>query len=143
MLNDFVSGEMEHAIVTCDRAESPDLIVIEGQSALRNPSGPCGGELVISGQARGVVLQHAPGRRDFKGHPGFPIPPIEEEIEVVRLYGSRVLAVTLNNDRISPEELVAEQRRLRERLGIPVVRPIEEGVGELLPAIRQFISTGR
>src|SRR5262249_50889360 len=129
--------------VTCDRAESPDLIVLEGQSALRNPSGPCGGELVISGQARGVVLQHAPGRLEFKGHPGFPVPPIEEEIELVRLYGARVLAVTLNNDRISPEGLVAEQERLRERLGIPVIRPLEEGVGALLPALRQYIATAR
>ncbi len=59
--NDFVSGELEHAIVSCARERSPDVIFLEGQSALRNPSGPCGSELLLSAGARGVVLQHAPG----------------------------------------------------------------------------------
>jgi len=42
-----------------------DLILLEGQSALRNPSGPCGAELMLSGGARGVILQHAPARKFF------------------------------------------------------------------------------
>ena len=36
-LNDFVSGELEHAILTCYEETNPDVILIEGQSALRNP----------------------------------------------------------------------------------------------------------
>lgn len=36
-LNDFISGEMEHAIVTCYEEVNPDIIFIEGQSSLRNP----------------------------------------------------------------------------------------------------------
>ena len=59
--NDFVTGELEHAIVSCAKALTPDLILIEGQSALRNPSGPCGSELILAAGAKGVVLQHAPG----------------------------------------------------------------------------------
>lgn len=39
-LNDFISGEMEHAVVTCYHEAEPDIIFIEGQSSLRNPSGP-------------------------------------------------------------------------------------------------------
>ena len=65
--NDFVSGELEHAIVSCARELDPEVIFLEGQSALRNPSGPCGSELILSGGARGVVLQHAPGRHYFDG----------------------------------------------------------------------------
>ncbi len=53
--NDFLSGELEHAIVCADKERSPDLIVLEGQSALRNPAGPCGAELMLSGGARGVI----------------------------------------------------------------------------------------
>jgi uncharacterized NAD-dependent epimerase/dehydratase family protein len=140
VLNDFVSGELEHAIVSCDSALSPELIVIEGQSALRNPSGPCGSELVVSGQARAVVLQHAPGRRDFKGHAGWLIPPIEEEIDLVRLLGARVVALALNGQYLAPEAVVAEQRRLGERLGLPVIRPVEEGVDALVPLLRQYLA---
>ena len=67
IVNDFVPGELEHAIVRCDREVEPDLIVIEGQSCLRNPSGPCGAEMLLSAAARGVVLQHAPGRDYLEG----------------------------------------------------------------------------
>ena len=67
IVNDFVSGELEHAIVSCDREVRPDLMVIEGQSSLRNASGPCGAEMLLSAAARGVVLHHAPGREYIEG----------------------------------------------------------------------------
>jgi uncharacterized NAD-dependent epimerase/dehydratase family protein len=64
-LNDFVSGELEHAIVSCWKETKPDILFLEGQSALRNPSGPCGLELLISGNAKQVVLIFAPKRKYF------------------------------------------------------------------------------
>ena len=51
--NDFVAGELEGAVVACDQEARPDLIVIEGQSSLRNPSGPCGAELLVSAGCAG------------------------------------------------------------------------------------------
>ena len=65
-LNDFISGEMEHAIVQCWLEAKPDIIFIEGQSALRNPSGPAGSEWIISADANAVVLQHNPPRKQYK-----------------------------------------------------------------------------
>jgi uncharacterized NAD-dependent epimerase/dehydratase family protein len=145
VVNDFVSGELEHAIVRCDREASPEVMLIEGQSSLRNPSGPCGAEFLVSGGARGVVLQHAPGRRFFEGYAeeGFAIPPIEEELQLIRLYGARTLAVTVQGNDLEAEALSAAQRELEERLGVPVVRPLEEGVERLVPVIRQFIAEER
>jgi uncharacterized NAD-dependent epimerase/dehydratase family protein len=139
VINDFVSGELEHAVVSCDRAESPDLIVIEGQSSLRNPSGPCGAELLVSAQARHVILQHAPGRACFRGRERWRLPPIDEEVALIRLYGSEVIAVTLNGENISGGALVEAQQELASRLGLPVVRPLEEGGQALLPAVRRLL----
>jgi len=140
--NDFVSGELEHAIVSCWKARHPDLILLEGQSAMRNPSGPCGSEFLLSGRAAGVILQHAPGRAYYEGLEefGLRIPPVADEIDLIRRYGARTLAVTLNGEGMSPEALRAEQQRLRWALGIPVVRPLEEGVGALLPVVREFLA---
>ena len=136
VINDFVSGELEHAVVSCDRAESPDLIVIEGQSSLRNPSGPCGAELLVSCQSRAAILQHAPGRSCYRGRVGWPLAALEEEVALIRLYGAEVLAVTLSGEGMSAEALVDSQRAIGERLGLPVVRPLEEGVGVLVHLVR-------
>jgi uncharacterized NAD-dependent epimerase/dehydratase family protein len=139
--NDFVSGELEHAIVSAHRECSPDVIFLEGQSGLRNPSGPCGSEYILSGQARGVILQHAPARRCYSGleELGCRIPPITEEIELIRLLGAKVLAVTLNGDGLAPGELGAERDRLCEVLDRPVVLPLEEGVDALIPMVSRYI----
>jgi uncharacterized NAD-dependent epimerase/dehydratase family protein len=144
VVNDFVSGELEHAIVSCDRNESPDVIVIEGQSSLRNPSGPCGAEMLVSGQARGVILQHAPGRLCFRGRDdGWPVPPVAEEIALMKLYGAEVLAVTLNGERLSPAALIEAQRALATELSLPVVRPLDEGLGALVPVVRRYLERQR
>ena len=143
--NDFVCGEIERALVACDRECSPDVMVIEGQSALRNPSGPCGAEFLLAGQTRAVVLQHAVGREFFEDyeHLGLRIPEPADEIDLISRYGARTLAVTLNGRDCAPERLRAEQRRLGTELGIPVVCPLEDGVAELVPVLRGFIDGER
>jgi uncharacterized NAD-dependent epimerase/dehydratase family protein len=140
--NDFVTGELEHAIVCCAKALEPDVILIEGQSALRNPSGPCGSELILAAGARGVVLQHAPGRLFFDGFEKeeLRIPPIEEEIELIRLLGARTLALALNGKGMTPEELRKSGAELERSLGIPVALPLEEGVGSLVPVLERFVA---
>jgi hypothetical protein len=40
-----------------------------------------------------------------------------------------------------PEALRAEQQRLRWGLGIPVILPLEEGVGALVPVVREFLAS--
>jgi len=139
--NDFVTGELEHAVLSCAKALSPELILLEGQSALRNPSGPCGSELILAAGARGVVLQHAPGRRFFEGfeEEALAIPPIEEEMELVRVLGARVLALTLNGKGLSREALEAARDDLARRLRVPVALPLEEGVDALVPVLSEFV----
>jgi uncharacterized NAD-dependent epimerase/dehydratase family protein len=132
-LNDFVGGELEHAILSCAREVDPELILIEGQSALRNPAGPCGAELLLSAAARGVVLQHAPGRRFYEGLEkiGYEIPPVTDEIELIARYGVPVLAVTLNSEGLTGEEAQEQRERLEAEFGLPVVLPLVDGVGRV------------
>src|SRR5262245_52314442 len=143
--NDFVTGELEHAIVSCARELHPDVIFLEGQSSLRNPSGPCGSELVLSGGSRGVILQHAPGRVFFEGHEkeGCRIPPVDEEIELLRLLGARTLALALNGQHLDTGELRSAAAGLERRLGVLAVLPIEDGVDALVPAVREHLARER
>ncbi len=140
-LNDFISGEVERAVVECDRESKPDLILIEGQSALRNPSGPCGAEFILSADAKAVVLQHAPGRLYFEGTEAYHyrIPPIESEIALIRAYGAEVLAVAINEENLSDEAAESWRAETEARLGIPVIRPLKEGVERLLPVVKAYL----
>lgn len=139
-LNDFVSGELEHAVVSCWNETRPDLILIEGQSALRNPSGPCGLELLISGNARYVILVHAPKRKYFDNEPHWGlIPPVESEIEIIRKFGSELLALALNTEDCTPEEALAYQQHYQSLLEVPVLLPIQQGVGHILPVIKALL----
>lgn len=139
-LNDFVSGELEHALVTCWRETSADVLLIEGQAALRNPSGPCGSEFLVSGNARYVVLVHAPKRTYYDHDPAWgEIPSVESEIALVRAYNSEVIALALNTEDCTNEEAITYQHEYFERLGIPVLLPLQEGVDEIIPIIQSLI----
>lgn len=138
-LNDFVSGELEHAIVSAWKEAAPDLIFIEGQSSLRNPSGPCGPEMLISGNAKHVVLLFAPKRRYFDHIEAWgPIPTVESEIDLIEKYGSRVIALAMHTEGCAPEEARELQEAYQARLRRPVLLPIEEGVGKLIPVLREL-----
>ena len=136
--NDFVSGELERAVVACDREARPDLILLEGQSALRNPAGPCGAELLLSAEARDVVLQHAPGRRFFADQEtlGNEIPPLSGEIDLIGHYGARVLGVALNHEHLESARRAAVCAEIAAATGLPTVYPLLDGVAPLVEALR-------
>jgi uncharacterized NAD-dependent epimerase/dehydratase family protein len=141
-LNDFVSGELEHALVSCWRETGADVLLIEGQAALRNPSGPCGSEFLVSGNARQVILVHAPKRTYYDHDPAWgKIPPVESEIALIRAYNSEVIALALNTEDCTDEEAFAYQKEYADRLGIPVLLPLQEGVDAILPVFQSLIIT--
>ena len=136
-LNDFVSGELEHAIVSCWQKEKPDMILLEGQSSLRNPSGPCGLEMLISGNAKKVILVCTPGRKYFDQEPEWgEIPSIESEIEIIKKFNSEVIGLALNTEGLTSEEAKTIQSELEASLNIPVVIPIQEGVQKFITALK-------
>ncbi len=136
-LNDFISGELEHALVSCYRETNAEVILIEGQAALRNPSGPCGSEFLISGNAKHVILVHAPKRKHYDDIPEWgEIPTVSSEIELIRMYGSAVIGLALNTEHCTVEEAFQYQQQYQSALGIPVLLPLQEGVGKIIPVIR-------
>lgn len=141
-LNDFISGELEHAIVSCYEEVRPDIIFVEGQSSLRNPSGPAGSEWIVSAAATGVVLQHDPSRKQYKDMEFYPayIPEVKDEIELIKIYGAPTVAVALNTSRVSDKEAMAYAMSYKEKLGIPVILPVLEGVTSLVPLFEKMIS---
>ena len=139
-LNDFVSGELEHAIVSCANETKAQIIFLEGQSSLRNPSGPCGIELLISGNAKHTILLFAPKRKYFDNDPHWGIiPSVASEIELIEKLGSKVIAVAMNTEDCTTEEAYNLQKEYTSSLGIPVLLPIQEGVTSILSTLKKLI----
>lgn len=133
-VNDFVSGELENAIVSAYNADKPDMIFLEGQASLLNPSGPCGSEYLVSGNAKKVILQHAPQRTHYKGWEShdLKIPPIQRTIDLIKLYGSEVIAITLNTAGLTDTEIVRYKNKYGNELRIPVLNPLKDDLSELI-----------
>ncbi|MBP9746012.1 MAG: DUF1611 domain-containing protein [Saprospiraceae bacterium] len=140
--NDFVSGELEHAIVACYEHEKPDVIFLEGQSSLRNPSGPCGSELLISGNAKKVILLHAPKRIFFDDDPAWgKIPSVQSEINLIKAYGAEVIGLALNTNGCTASEALQFKLELENEIQLPVALPLEEGVDALVSAVQNCLLT--
>lgn len=144
-LNDFISGELEHAVVQSWENEKPDIIFIEGQSSLRNPSGPAGAEWIVSAAADGVVLQHNPARKQYKDMEYYPayIASPKDEIELIRIYGAPTVAVTVNSAKMTEAEARNYAAEYTKELGIPAILPLDDGVDQLVPVFKAMIEKSK
>ena len=140
--NDFVSGELERAILECVDQSNPDLILLEGQSSLRNPSGPCGSEFILSGNAKSVIIVHPIGRQYFVDLEEFKygIPDLIDEVKLIESYGAKIIGIGINEENATEEELIKFKNKYSQLLKIPVVLPLTDGVVEIVKNIKRNLS---
>lgn len=144
LVNDFVSGEIEHAIWRCWSERAPRVMVLEGQGSLLNPAYPGGFELLAAGRPQVVVLQHAPGRTCYDGFPDAPMHPLDQQLQAIRvLSGKPVAAITLNHEGLTRAETHAACARIRESTGLPTTDVLFDGPAVLLDALRPFLTDAR
>lgn len=137
LVNDFVTGELEHAVWSAWRgaAPPPEVIVIEGQGSLMNPAFPGGFEILAACRPEAVILQHAPARRDYDGFPGWPIHPLARQIEAVELISGRpVVAITVNHEGMTPGETLRACEAIERETGLPAADPLLHGMEKILDA---------
>ena len=137
LVNDFVAGEIEHAVVSAWRGGA-DVIVIEGQGSLMNPAYPGGFEILAAGRPDLVIMQHAPTRKEYDGFPGYPLHPLARQIEAVAFLSSKpVVAVTINHENLPKEQIPAVCQEISSQTGLPVFDVLIDGAGDLAQVIRK------
>jgi len=140
LINDFVSGEIEHAVWTAWHEIKPEVIIIEGQGSLMNPAYPGGFEILAAGRPDAVVLQHAPARKEYDGFPGYPLHPLETQIQAIEfLSGKPVVAVTVNSEKLDRDRIPAVCADIAARTGLPVVEALLNGAGPVVEALIPFL----
>lgn len=139
-INDFVSGEIEHAMHEAWKKENPDLIVIEGQGSLMNPAYPGGFEIMAAGRPDFVVMQHAPKRLEYDGFPGYKLHPLPEQINAIEVIsGKKVIAITVNHEGMEPDEIDAACQMITDETGLPAFDVLAHGPDGLVKLLKSLL----
>jgi uncharacterized NAD-dependent epimerase/dehydratase family protein len=136
LVNDFVTGEIEHAVCRAWKSRHPAFLVIEGQGSLMNPAYPGGFEILAAARPDAIVLQHAPERQHYDGFPGHAMHPLGKQIEAIELLSDRpVVAVGINHEGLDPEDIPVICDTIARETGIPACDPLLQGAGPIVEAV--------
>jgi uncharacterized NAD-dependent epimerase/dehydratase family protein len=132
LVNDFLTGEIEHVVWTAWREKNPDVIVVEGQGGILNPAYPGGYEIIAAARPDLIVLQDAPARKAYDGFPRYPIHPLARQIAAVEIVsGKPVVAVTVNHEDLKREEIPLICEGIEHATGVPAFDVLLDGAEEL------------
>lgn len=140
LVNDFLTGEIEHVVWSAWSNEKPDIIVVEGQGGLTHPGYPGGYEIICGARVKGVILQHAPGRKTLDGFPQYPMGDPARDVTIAEtLSGHPLVAITINHESLSRDEVETWKKRLADRFGKPATDVLLDGPQPLVDAVvRRF-----
>ncbi len=125
MINDFIPGGLEEMTYQAWVNEKPEYIFIEGQGSVLHPAYPGSFEIIGACRPDGIILQHAPARKYFDGFEKFKIPDLEKYIKILEALSDRkVIAISLNTENMTSEQVHSEILSLQHRFGIPVFDPL-------------------
>jgi uncharacterized NAD-dependent epimerase/dehydratase family protein len=138
--NDFIPGEIEFWLHKCWEERKSDVMIIEGQSGLRNPSGPCGLEFLLSGKASGFILQSKPSVRKYKGLDNYPVdlPHILDEAELLEKFGVPLIGLAISSEGLSHDEASDYRKNVQSNTDLPVVLPVFESLQKFVDAIKKL-----
>ena len=134
---DFIAGAAEW-LSPANSSEHWDLI--EGQGSLLHPryAGVSLG-LLHGSQPDALVLCHDPARLHIEDHPDFPIPPLDEVMDLHLRHARRVnpaarfVGIALNTSKMAEADAAALLEATARRHGLPAVDPLRS---DLAPVVR-------
>lgn len=141
LVNDFVTGEIEHAVYEAWRNEHPQVILLEGQGSIAHPAYPGGFELIAAGRVDGVILQHAPARKVYDGFDNYLMSSLEREIQILELLAQKpVIALTINHELMTEIEVCSTITEYEQQYGKPTTDVLIDGCDKLISVIRQLLA---
>lgn len=140
LINDFVSGEIEHAVWGAWKNENPDVIILEGQGSLMNPAYPGGFELLAAGRPDIVLLQHAPARFEYDGFPGYKMHSLKRQIDAIEMISEKpVVMITINHENMTDQQVAEECKKIESEFGLPAIDPLKSDPAEIVEHIKKYL----
>ncbi|MDY6938203.1 MAG: DUF1611 domain-containing protein [Cyanobacteriota bacterium] len=136
LISQFVIGEIEHSIIQAFDNESPDIILVEGQSAVSHPAFMSSLGILKGSMPDGVILQHPPGRKFRCDFPHLVMPTVESEIQLIEAISqARVMAIALNHENLADEEIIKTINNYEQQLQLPTTDVLSYGCQTLVRAL--------
>ena len=138
---DFASGAVEQVVMRY--GNDHDILQIEGQGSLLNPSSTATLPLIRGSQPTHLILVHRAGQTHISRIPEVPIPLLPEVVQlyeaIARAGGAfasvPVAAIALNTHRLSEAAAQAAIAQVEADTNLPCTDPVRFGADTLLQAI--------
>ena len=142
LVSQFVIGEIEHAVVQAFEQESPDIILVEGQSAVSHPAFMSSVGILKGCMPNGIILQHPPSRKFRCDFPLLPMPSIVSEIRLIKAISqSQVIAIALSHENLTETEVQRTIKSYEDRLLLPTTDVLTYGCDKLIHALGNLFPT--
>lgn len=139
MINDFVSGGIEGAIIDSWRNLKPDFMLIEGQGSLVHPFFPGGFEILAAGRIDGFILVDAPGRSCLDGFPEFSMPDPRRVVKIAELLTEKpLIGIGINREKLDMKGIEQAKEKLKKQFNVPVVESLSEGVDDIIVELEKM-----
>lgn len=137
---DYASGAIEREVM---HAKDSELVIIEGQGSLINPSSTANMALLRGSCPTHLVLCHKAGMETLQKFPQIKIPPLADFLMLYEDLATacgvfarpKTAGVCLNTSHLSASDAKAACEHLEEELGIPVADPVRAAPERILEAI--------
>ncbi|MEO1299878.1 MAG: DUF1611 domain-containing protein [Cyanobacteria bacterium J06636_16] len=151
LVSQFAIGELENAVIQAFEDENPDIILVEGQSAVSHPAFMSSIGILKGSVPDGIILQHPPARKFRCDFPALAMPSVECEIQLIEAISrSQVIAIALSHENLTDKEILKTIKDYEDRLHLPTTDVLKYGcqklvqtLGERFPGLNQKIKQGR
>ena len=136
LINQFVVGEIENSVMQAFTNENPDIILVEGQSAVSHPAFMSSLGILKGSMPDGIILQHPPARTFRCDFPDLPMPTVESEIKLIEAISkTKVLAIALSHENLTAEEILGIVVDYEKRFQLPTTDVLSHGCRKLVQTL--------
>ncbi|MGL1893090.1 MAG: DUF1611 domain-containing protein [Spirochaetaceae bacterium] len=136
IVEEYMTGEIENAVMLAHDNDNPDIIIVEGQGAISHPAylSSCA---IVRGAAPGaIIVQHPPKRTHVGDYPFMPMPTLESEINLIEVFSkSKVVAITINHEDMTDLEVDNIVTEYEETYKLPTTDALKHGCDKLVKQI--------
>ena len=151
LINQFVVGEIENSVMQAFNNENPDIILVEGQSAVSHPAFMSSHGILKGSMPDGIILQHPPARKFRCDFPDLAMPTVESEIKLIEAISeTKVMAIALSHEDLTDEEILKVIAAYEQRFQLPTTDVLSHGcrklvqtLGDHFPKLNQIIKRKR